>query len=112
MENPRLYSLLLIVILVAFPGCSQKTHEDKNAEYLALRKQGDAKDDADDPVAALELYVKAKTLVPNDAGLHYRIATTAGKLKKAHVCLEAITNLIRLDPRAGVDTVIPSLRKD
>jgi hypothetical protein len=108
--TPLPFFLMLLALLSALPACSKKTNEQKQAQYLELYKQGDAKDDAGQTAAALELYLKAKALAPSDPGIYFRIAVTAGKLRKRDVCLEAITNLIQLEPKAKQDTNLLALQ--
>ncbi len=110
MPKHRFPVLWLAFLLVSMSVSFGESAARKQARYLDLRKQGDVKADANDSPAALSLYLKAKALAPEDPGIHYRLATTAGKLHRADLGLEAINNLIRLDPKAAKDPEIQALK--
>jgi hypothetical protein len=110
MRPTRFLLPCFVALLISVSGCSGQTTDQQKAQALEIRKQGDVRDDARDPAAALQLYLKAKALAPDDPGIYYRIATTAGKLRNADVCLQAIANLFRLDPKAKQDPEILALK--
>jgi hypothetical protein len=59
---------------------------------------------------ALELYMQAEPLAPSNPYIHFRIARAAGKLGKADVGLQAITELILLSPEAAQDQEVVDLK--
>ena len=97
---------LLGVMLLA--GCTSK--EQKQVQALAFREQGDAKDQAGQPALALELYMKAKKLTPEDPEIYLRIANIASALNQPQMGLDAIEKMVKLAPQVASNKDVMKLK--
>jgi hypothetical protein len=98
--------------LIGF-GCSRESAEERHARAITLEKRGDRLEDAGDKAGALELFLEAERLCPNDPNLllQSRIASNAAALGKAKEALQALERHVRLNPQAKTNTNVVALQE-
>ena len=99
----RLALVLIAPCILPQTACSQQTSEQKQARYFELIKQGTARENEGKNADALSCLIEAKGILPDEPGIHYRIARVAAKLNRADVGKEAIATLFKLEPKAKND---------
>src|ERR1039458_1334583 len=110
LEPLRLFVLSFVCFGLLASACQKASGSEKQNQASEIIKQGDAKDDAGDKNAALDFYIKARDLWPENPNVYTRIAGVCIGLDKRDMGLEALGKLEALRPEARTNAQVMALK--